>query len=68
MGIKVDGHNQLYRDEQTQAIINKDKEEYDSYILRRNKLRREREEIKNLKNEVSDLKKLITTLIEKIDG
>jgi len=68
MGIKVDGHNQLYRDEQTQAIINKDNEEYESYILRRNKLKREREEIKNLKNEVSDLKKLITTLIEKIDG
>jgi len=68
MSIKVEGHNKLYRDEQTQAIINKDKDEYDSYILRRNKLKREREEIKNLKNEVSDLKKLITTLIEKIDG
>jgi len=65
---KVEGHIGLYRDEKTQAIINKDSASYNSYIERRQALRNKRDEFENLQNEVSELKHLITQLIEKIDG
>lgn len=65
---KVDGHTKLYRDETSQAVINTDSESYDLYIKRRESLKAQREEIETLKGEVSDIKNLLTRLIEKIDG
>lgn len=65
---KVEGHQGLYRDETSQAVINTDREQYELYKKRRESLRAQREEIDVLKSDVSDIKQLLTTLIEKIDG
>lgn len=66
--IKVDGHDGLFRDEKTQAIINTDVDGYNAYVSRRKRMIEEREKVENLENEVSELKNLIGKLIEKIDG
>lgn len=66
--MKVDGHEDLIRDEKTQAIINIDIDGYNAYVSRRKRLAEERNKVENLQNEVSELKSLIGKLIEKIDG
>jgi hypothetical protein len=65
--IKVDGHKDLYRDENTGAIINFDSTSYEQYIqLRRNKKRikqEQKKEIENLKNEINEIKTLLLEFI-----
>ena len=65
--IPVNGHKNLYRDENTGAIINCDSFEYSQYISNREKRKKEKElyksEIDNLKNEVSEIKSLLKELI-----
>ena len=64
----------------TRSLINQDRlffesmnlpvEQLDSENARKRKAirRQEKEEIENLKNEVSDIKKMLGTIIEKLDG
>lgn len=65
--LRVEGYNNLYRDENTGAIINKDDASYEQYInSRKNKLNNkmnQRLEIENLKSEVSEIKSLLMELI-----
>lgn len=70
--IKVDGHEGLVRDGLTLAIINTNNSEYTSYINNKKKLNeekekslRQQEEIDMIKNDISDIKRLINILIEK---
>lgn len=65
---RVDGHEELIRDEKTQAIINTDVDGYNAYVSRRKRLVDDRNKVENLENEISELKNLIGKLIEKIDG
>ena len=57
----------LYRDENTGAIVNLDNSAYDRYVnLRENKKKlkeEKRNEIENLKNEVSEIKSLLMELL-----
>ena len=43
--IPVEGHNGLYRDSNTNAIINKNRSEYESYKNRKKKLENEKNKI-----------------------
>lgn len=61
--IKVEGHNNLFRDEETGAILNLDINEYQSYVKMRTLKQRERNEISHLKSEVSELKTMIQQLL-----
>jgi hypothetical protein len=65
--IRVEGYTNLYRDETTGAIINKDSASYEQYILsRKNKLKyklSQKEEIENLRNEVTEIKSLLMELL-----
>lgn len=65
--LRVEGYSNLYRDENTGAIINKDDASYEQYInSRKNKLNNkmnQRLEIENLKSEVSEIKSLLMELI-----
>ncbi len=70
--IKVEGHDGLVRDELTHAIINTNNSEYTSYINKKKKLNeekekslRQQEEIDMIKNDISDIKRLINILIER---
>lgn len=61
--IPVEGHKGLYRDETTNAIVNCNDYQYQEYIKLKNESLSEKEEIENLKNELSEVKKLLRDLI-----
>ncbi len=70
--VKVEGHDGLVRDELTHAIINTNNSEYTSHINKKKKINeekeksiRQQEEIDMIKNDISDIKRLINILIEK---
>jgi hypothetical protein len=63
--IKVEGHPNLYRDEQTGAIINCDTISYNNYVNSLNKRDSQKREIDNIKNEISEIKSLLKQLLEK---
>ena len=67
MGIKVEGHANLVRDEESHAIINTDVEQYRLTMRRRQMLRTQRDEINSLKNDMGEIKTLLKELINK-DG
>ncbi len=61
--IRVEGHSHLYRDTDTNAIINLDSDKYNELKVKA----REKKEINTLKEEVSEIKSLLRELIEKKD-
>ena len=61
--IPVEGHKGLYRDETTNAIVNCNDYQYQEYIKLKSESLSEKEEIKNLKNELSEVKQLLKDLI-----
>jgi hypothetical protein len=63
--IPVQGHPNLYRDENSGAIINYDDLAYNQYVNSLYIRQNEKKEIDNLKNEVSELKSLLKQLLEK---
>ncbi len=67
MGIKVEGHAHLVRDEDSHAIINTDIKQYRLTMKRRQMLMTQRDEINSLKNDMGEIKTLLKELINK-DG
>lgn len=65
--LKVKGHDALYRDVDTKAIINTSSD-YVSYIEQRNSRMIQAQEIIDLKSEVYEMKILINSLINKISA
>ncbi len=63
--IKVEGYSNLYRDEQTGAIINHDRVAYNNYVNSLHKRDSQKREIDNIKNEISEIKSLLKQLLEK---
>jgi len=57
--IKVEGHNNLFRDEESGAIMNLDAAGYQEYIKKRNLKNKEREDIHNIKSEINEIKSLL---------
>ena len=60
--IPIEGHKNLYRDENTGAILNADNIEYNNYLKLRNEKLKQKNEIDNLKKELSEIKSLIRRL------
>ena len=54
--IRVEGHTNLYRDEKTGAIINDDSSGYSAYIKAKEKKLLEKQELDNMKKEISEIK------------
>ena len=65
MRIPVEGHPNLYRDSETNAIINCDKSEYINYLNSVSNKEKEKTEIEFMKNEISEIKTLLYKLLEK---
>jgi len=68
----VENHNNLYRDVGTNAIINNNMSEYQSYVANRNKLQSDKERIdgleekvNSLQGDISDIKNLLMKLVDK---
>ena len=63
--IPVEGENYLFRDPQTNAIINTNKSVYDSYISRREFEQEEKERLDHLESEIGEIKSLLKALAER---
>ena len=62
---KVDGNSDLVRDKKSGAILNINRNEFDKAKAARAERFREKEELKTLKNDVSELKSMLQQLLEK---
>jgi hypothetical protein len=54
--IPVKGKDGFYRNSQTNAIVNKNRLEYETYVSSREKMNSEKERIVNLEHEMNDIK------------
>ena len=64
--IRVEGEPHLYRDEGSTAIVNRDKDAYKAYLTERAKKLQEKNDMDQLKDDVSELKALVYKLIERL--
>jgi uncharacterized protein YaiI (UPF0178 family) len=69
--IQIPGTN-LYRDTETMALINRDKNGLDEYLTKRRIMENQRREINNMKTDITvlkddmqEIKKMLCTLLEK---
>ena len=63
--IPVEGENYLYRDPQTNAIVNTNTSGYESYISRRDFQENEKKRLDNLESEIGEIKSLLKALAER---
>ena len=71
----IEGHKGLYKDEDTSAIINKDKKAYLAYMQRKkvvesknSELDQMKEDLDNVKDELGEIKGLLSTLVQKLNN
>lgn len=69
--LKVEGHNNLVRDPNTNSIINTNMSEYQQYVARRNikneetqKLESLESDVTNIKSDLDEIKMLLRSLID----
>jgi hypothetical protein len=62
--IPVEGHKGLYRDEKSNAIVNCNDYEYQEYLRAKTSSLDEKDEIKILKTELTEIKLLLSKLLE----
>ena len=65
--IPVEGYTTLGRDPASNAILNTDTTQYEAYIKARNEARKKTKEIRDLKDEGAELKRLVNDLVQKKD-
>ena len=66
--IKVEGHTNLIRDNNSGAVLNINKNDISAARKRKLERRQKEQEFEDLKNEVGDIKNMLTKIIEKLDG
>ena len=71
----VEGKSGFFRDSESTAIINRDKKAYLTYMQRKkdaekknSELNQMKEDIDNVKNELGDIKGLLSTLVQKLNN
>ena len=63
--IRVEGHKNLYRDENSGAIINTDSHGYSQYKKSKNIRLTQKEEIDSMKKDIEEIKNLLRLIAEK---
>jgi len=63
--IKVEGHSNLYRDENTGAIVNCDTAGYDQYINTITQKDLRKKELDEMKKDINDIKFLLQEILNK---
>lgn len=61
--IQVKGHPNLYRDENTGAIVNRDNQSYNQYINSLHNRETQKNEIEKMKSDIEEIKSLLKELI-----
>ena len=65
--VPVEGYTTLGRDPLSNAILNTDTTQYDAYIKARENVKEKDRTLKDLKDEVAELKALVKDLVQKED-
>ena len=65
--VPVEGYTNLGRDPVSNAILNTDTTQYDAYIKARENAKKKDRSLKDLQDEVAELKALVKDLIQKED-
>lgn len=68
MKIPVEGNPGLYRDSETGAILNCSDIEYNNYMKTKEVKLKEKQEIQNIKSEVSEIKDMMKIILSKLDS
>ena len=68
MKIQVEGHKDLVRDIDSNAILNVNKNAYQTARERNIRIEKEKEEINILKQDVNEIKDMLQKLLEKNNG
>ena len=63
--IPVEGENYLFRDTKSNAIINTNSSDYNSYISRKQFQQSEKERLDNLESEIGEIKSLLKALAQR---
>lgn len=66
--IPIESNKSLYRDIESGAVLNCSSSDYESYLQHKNSLIEKRDEIQNLKNEVSEIKDMMRLILSKLDS
>jgi|TARA_B110001454_G_C12406333_1_gene303169 hypothetical protein len=66
--VRVEGYSSLARDDESSAIVNTDMNAYQLAKRRKLKMQTQTNEINNLKEEVGEIKNLLHTILEKLNG
>lgn len=61
--IPVKGHSELYRDENSNAILNCSDMEYNEYLKVKNIIINQKIEIETIKNDIEEIKLLLHSLV-----
>jgi hypothetical protein len=61
--IPVKGHSELYRDENSNAILNCSDVEYNEYLKVKNIIINQKNEIDTIKNDIKEIKLLLHSLV-----
>tara|TARA_B100000902_G_scaffold162342_1_gene157666 strand:+ start:1832 stop:2035 length:204 start_codon:yes stop_codon:yes gene_type:complete len=64
--IKVEGHKNLFRDENSGAIIDMDNRAYASYMASKNRKLDEKAELDEMKKDIDEIKTLLKQLANQI--
>ena len=65
--VPVEGYTTLGRDPLSNAILNTDTTQYDAYVKARENAKKKDRSLKDLQDEVAELKALVKDLIQKED-
>tara|TARA_B100001113_G_scaffold30807_1_gene22142 strand:+ start:485 stop:685 length:201 start_codon:yes stop_codon:yes gene_type:complete len=63
--IQVEGNKNLFRDENTGAIVNMDTQGYFNYVNSRNRKLSEKKELDNMKKDIDEIKSLLHELVNR---
>tara|TARA_B100000965_G_C18969100_1_gene488906 strand:+ start:60 stop:260 length:201 start_codon:yes stop_codon:yes gene_type:complete len=63
--IPVEGNKNLFRDENTGAIVNMDSQGYFNYVNSRNRKLSEKKELDNMKKDIDEIKSLLHELVNR---
>ena len=72
--IPVEGFAGLYRDPNSQAIVNRDRSAYEAYIAQRDAMQTKAQqfeqmkvELETVKSDITDIKDMLSTIVQKLN-
>ena len=66
--LKVKGHGGYIKDTHTGIVLNVNNSEIEQAKIRKKQKQQQQNEVNELKNEVGDIKNMLTQIVEKLNG